>query len=231
MKRAYRTVEVATETGGFAVALDGKRLNTPKKRPLLLPTRGLAEAIAGEWAAQGDTIRPWTMPLTQIAATALDEVADRRLEMVGEIAAYAHTDLLCYRAEGPPELARRQAESWQPLLDWATHRFDASLAVTHGVAPRPQPAQAVAALRAAVERLSDLELAALALAVAACGSVVLGLALIEGSLDAEAATRASLLDELYQAELWGEDEEAASRRAAIGRDTVAAAELVRLLRE
>jgi chaperone required for assembly of F1-ATPase len=229
MKRAYRTVEVVTGTGGFGVALDGKPLDTPKRRPLLLPTHGLAEAIAAEWAAQGDTVRPWTMPLMQIAATALDEVAHRRPQLIGEIAGYAETDLLCYRADGPAELAWRQAEFWQPLLDWAALRFDASLAVTQGIAPLPQPAVAVAALRAAVERLGDLELAALALAVSACGSVVLGLALIEGRLDAEAATRTSLLDELYQAELWGEEEAAAARRTAIGRDIAAAAEFVRLL--
>lgn len=231
MKRAYRSAEVMSGTGGFAVALDGKPLRTPKGRPLVLPTHRLAAAIAAEWAAQRDTVRPWTMPLMQIAATALDEVADRRREVIGEIAGYAQTDLLCYRTERPAELARRQAESWQPLLDWAAQRFDASLAVTQGIVPRPQTAGAVAALRAAIDRLGNFELAALALAVAACGSLILGLALLEGRLDAEAATRASLLDELYQAENWGEDEEAAARRAAISRDIAAVAEFVRLSRE
>ena len=132
MKRRYQRAEPRDAEGGFGVALDGQPISTPLLRALTVPTRALAEAIASEWGAQGDTVRPDTMPMTQLAATALDRVKDRREEVVRELAAYGATELLCYRAEHPEELARRQAEAWQPLLDWLALRLDSPLAVTSG---------------------------------------------------------------------------------------------------
>jgi chaperone required for assembly of F1-ATPase len=217
--------------GGFGVALDDKPLSTPLRQPVAVPSRALAEAIAAEWQAQGEEVRPNTMPLTQLAVTVLDRVADRRQEVTDELTAYGSTELLCYRAEHPTELAQRQAEGWQPLLDWLALRFDAPLAVTSGVGPRPQSPAALAALRAAIAERSPWELAALALATQAAGSIVLGLALIEGRIDAAAAWSLSLMDELYQAELWGEDREAIARRESIRRDLLAVETFLELLRQ
>lgn len=217
--------------GGFGVALDDKPVWTPMRQTVAVPSRALAEAMAAEWQAQGDEVRPNTMPLTQLAVTALDRVADRREAVIDELTAYGSAELLCYRAEHPTELAQRQAEGWQPLLDWLALRFDAPLAVTSGVVPKPQSPAALSALRAAIAQRSPWELAALALATQAAGSIVLGLALVEERIDAAAAWSLSLMDELYQAELWGEDREAVARRESIRRDLLAAERFLGLLRQ
>ena len=230
MKRRYRRAAAIAFEGGFGVALDGKPISTPLRRLVAVPSRTLAEAMAAEWQAQGEKIVASTMPLTQIAATALDRVADRREEVIDELAAYGSTDLLCYRAEHPGELARRESEAWQPLLDWLALRFNAPLAATSGVVPKPQSPSVLAALRTAIAARSPWELAALALATHATGSIVLGLALAEERIDASAAWLLSLMDELYQAELWGDDPLAVARREAIRRDILATQEFLRLLR-
>jgi chaperone required for assembly of F1-ATPase len=231
LRRRYQRVSTIALENGFGVALDEKPLSTPRRRTLAVPSRALAGAISEEWQAQGDEVRPNAMPLTQLAVTALDRVAERRETVIHELAAYGSTELLCYRAEHPAELAERQAEAWQPLLDWLALRFDAPLAVTSGVVPKRQSPAALAALRAAIAERSSWELAALALATQAAGSIVLGLALIEERIDAAAAWSLSLLDELYQAELWGEDREAVARRESIRRDILAAEGFLSLLRQ
>jgi chaperone required for assembly of F1-ATPase len=230
LKRRFARVAAIETDAGFSIALDDQTASTPMRRALAVPSRSLAEAIAAEWQAQGEEIVPRTMPLTQLAVTALDRVEDRREEVIDELAAYASTELLCYRAEHPAELARRENEAWQPLLDWVALRFDAPLAVTSGIVHKPQSPEALAALRAAIAGRNSWELAALALATHAAGSIVLALALAEERIDAEAAWSLSLMDELYQAELWGVDALAVTRREAIRQDIVAAQEFLRLLR-
>jgi chaperone required for assembly of F1-ATPase len=229
MKRFYQAVSVTEEDALFSVALDGKPLRTPAKAPLPLPRRRLAEAIAAEWQAQGERVRPHTMPLMRLASTAFDLVARRKPAVVAELAAYGGTDLLCYRAEQPPELAARQQAVWQPLLDWATLRYDAPLLVTAGIVPVTQPEASLKALAAAVDAFAPLPLTALHAAVTASGSLILGLALVEGRIDAEATFAAAQLDESFQIERWGEDYEAADRRAALRADIEAAARFARLL--
>lgn len=226
MKRVYKVVSVAEagrdageRTGAWEVRLDGRPLRTPGRAPLALRSRALADAVAAEWDAQVEEIRPDTMPMTQLASTAIDRVAPQRDAIVDGVAKYAETDLLCYRAEShQPELLARQRRVWQPLLDWAALRYDATLAVSSGVMPRPQPPGACRALKAAVEALDDMTLSGLQSAVAASGSLVLGLALLENRVTAEEAFEASQLDETFQIEQWGEDAEAAARRAALRRD-------------
>ena len=230
MKRRYQRAAAITLEGGFGVALDGKSLFTPMRRCVAVPSRALAEAMAAEWQAQGEEVRVPTMPLTQLATTALDRIADRREPVIEELAAYGSTELMCYRAEHPWQLARRQADAWQPILDWLALRFDAPLAVTTGVVPKPQSTAALSALRVAIAERSSWELAALALATHAAGSIVLALALAERRIDALAAWSLSLIEELYQAELWGEDSDAVARREAIRQDVAAAEEFLRLLR-
>jgi chaperone required for assembly of F1-ATPase len=230
VKRVYKKVAVQAAEGGFAVMLDGRPVRTPGRKMLAVPSRALAEAIAGEWRAQGDKVEPRSMPLTRLASTAIDLVGQRRPAIVDEIAAYAMTDLVCYRADAPAELAARQRAAWQPLLDWAAARYGAALVVTAGVVPRPQPPEAVAALHRAIEAHDDMALVALHAATAAAGSLIVALALLDGRIDAAEAFAVSQLDETFQIEKWGEDAEAAHRRAALRNDLAQAAEFHRLRR-
>ncbi len=204
-------------------------MRTPAKAELCLPTRPLAEAIAAEWAAQEEKVRPATMTLMQLAATGIDRVPDRRGAVVAEIAAYARSDLLCHRAEAPPELVARQDAEWQPLLDWAAAQIGAELQVTTGVMPAAQPAEALVACEAAVAAFDDLALAALHLATTASGSLVVALALAAGRLDAAEAWSVSQLDETFQIERWGRDPEAETRRERIRHDIAAAKRFLELL--
>lgn len=228
-KRFYKEARAAAAEGGFEVRLDGRALRTPAGSRLALPGEPLAAAIAAEWQAQGEKISPETMPLMSLACTAIDRVAARRGEIVAEILRFAETDLLCHRADAPAELVRRQAEAWQPLLDWAAQDLKAPLETTAGILAVEQPPESLAALRRAVEVLDDLTLAALSVAVGAAGSLVIGLALLRGRLDPEAAFAAAELDASYQIELWGEDPEATRRRAVCRADLFAAARFVGLL--
>lgn len=233
ISRFYTTVEAeacASPGDGYRVLLDGRPVRTPAKAELSVPTRALAEAVASEWDAQDGEVDLRAMPLTALACTALDLVRPQRAHIVDAVAAYAEHDLLCYRAEQPADLVARQHALWQPLLDWVALTHDAPLTPTSGIVSVAQPAQAVGSLRRAVEAMSDLELAALSCAVTAAGSLVIGLALAAGRIAAADAFAASQLDELYQAERWGEDREAARRRQDIKADLDAAALVFDLLR-
>ncbi len=230
MKRFYKNASAQAVEGGFAIALDAKTLLTPAKLPLVVPRLALAEAIADEWQAQVDEVRPHTMPLMRLASTAIDLVAKRHAEVVAEIANFAETDLVCYRAEHPAELVARQQAIWQRLVDWATLRYDAPLVVTAGIVPVAQKPATLHALTVAVAAYEPMALTALHAATTAGGSLVIALALLEGRLDAEGAFAASQLDESFQIERWGEDYEAADRRAALKADIATAARFVALLR-
>jgi len=209
--------------------LDERPARTPGGAALVLPVRALARALAAEWRAQDTHIRPDSMPLTRFANTAIDRVATRRDAVIDELAGYAETDLLCYRVAFPVALVRRQEEAWQPLLDWAAAQCGATLRVTHTATPVAQDADAVAALRAAIAAHEDFALAALHGLCACSGSVVLALAVAAGAIDARAAANASLLEESWQAENWGEEDEAAARRIAIRAEIAAAARFLSLL--
>jgi chaperone required for assembly of F1-ATPase len=230
MKRFYRAAVAVASAQGFGVHLDGKPVLTPAKNTLTVPRQALAEAIAAEWQNQGDTIDPLALPLTRLVSTAIDRVLPRRQEVIAEIAKYAGTDLLCYRAAGPPELVARQHATWQALLDWANERFGARLTVTESITPIDQPPAALAALERAIAAHDAMMLVALHLATAACGSAVLGLALTEQRLSPAAAFAAAQLDESFQIERWGEDSEQTKRRAALQEDIALAARFAGLLR-
>jgi chaperone required for assembly of F1-ATPase len=205
------------------VLLDGRPLHTPAKRVLTLPSAALAEALADEWRAQGGTIRPEGMPLTRLANTAQDRMPELRAAAIDEAVGYAGTDLLCYRAAMPLALVERQQLLWQPLLDWAAATFGTRLAVTTTLQPVTQPDAAVRGLRTAVEALGDWPLVGLHAATTALGSLVLGLALTRGRIDAEQALAASLLDELFEIEHWGQDAENMRRHDALRREVEAVA--------
>jgi len=224
-KRFYKTVAIEPRERDFAIVLDGKPIKTPAARPFVAPTRALAEAIAEEWRTQGDRLRPASMPLTQMLNTAIDRMGEGRIrdEAVAEIAAYAATDLVCYRAAEPPALAKRQAETWQPLLEWMAARHGARLAVTHGFDAPGHPAAALSRIAAVIAQCDPARLAGLHVATGALGSVVIALALADGEVEADVAFRASQLDDLYQIEKWGEDAEAAERLERIRAEIAAAA--------
>ncbi len=229
-KRFYKTAEAATTPEGFSVTLDGRPVKTPMGSPLILATEDLAAAVAGEWLAQEETIKPHTMPMTQLAATALDRVGPRREAVIEQAVSYASTDLVCYRADMPPGLIERQEAGWQPLLDWVFEVCEARLEVTSGVIPLKQPAAALDNLRAVVAGFADPELTALVSAMQASGSLVIALALVRGRVDADTAFELSQLDESYQMERWGDDEEAADRRRRLREDIRSAAAFLALAR-
>ncbi len=230
-RRFYKEVSVGDPgEGGWRVLLDGRSVLTPMRQAMTLPSSALAEAVAGEWRAQEREIDASTMPLTALACTALDRAGPQRAELETQLAAYGGNDLLCYWAEHPEPLVARQRALWQPLLDWCRERYDAHLEVCGGILHREQPERSRAALAEAVAALDPFRLAALSSAVGVSGSLVIGLALVEERLDAEAAFEAAELDASYQIELWGEDSDATARRAAVRRDLEAVSQFLHLLK-
>lgn len=230
MKRVYKAVDVRTDNSGFVVTLDGRDLRSPGRNPLALPTRALAEAIAGEWDAQGEKVDPATMAMMGFAATVTDRITPQRDHVVGEIAGFGGSDLLCFLAEGPSELVARQAERWTPWRAHVERRLGIALSVTSGIMPVRQPIEALAAFRDAVEATDDWRLAPLHTVTSITGSLILALAFIEDALAAEAAFELSQIDEAFQAEKWGLDREAELRRRNLLADMLAAEKFKGLLK-
>lgn len=230
MKRFYKQVSNGADGEGFGVRLDGRAVKTPAGLPLALPTAALAEAMAAEWEAQGETIVPSSMPLMQLVSTAIDRMKLARGQVQGFIVGFGASDLLCYRADAPADLAELQAARWQPWLDWAARELDAPLIIAAGVSPIVQAADSVAALRRRVEAYDDWILTALQSLAPCLGSLVLALAVVEGALPADQAFELSRLEESFQNERWGEDSEARDRAEGLRQEVLAAARLVQLIR-
>lgn len=207
-KRFWKQASATQTDGGWQVLLDGRPVRTPAKAALLLPSRALAEAVAAEWDAQEERIDPRAMPATRTANSAIDKLALQREEVAEMLASYGGSDMLCYRAETPAELAARQAAEWDPLLDWAEAAYGARLRPTAGIMPVTQDAAALERLAAPVREMEPFALAAFHDLVALSGSLVLALAVVADRLDPEEAWRLSRIDEEWQIEQWGEDEEA-----------------------
>lgn len=231
MKRFWDQAACVEEGGGFAVYLDGRPMRLPGNGTLRVATRELGEALAAEWQAAGGEKggeMSWEdVPLTRLAGTAAERIAPAPEATVAAIAKYAETDLLCYRAEDPA-LAARQAEAWDPWIEWAARELGAELAVTSGIMPVGQSPEALAAAYDVVAELSPVGLSALGVLVPALGSLVLGLAVHRGALTPEEAHRLALTDELYQEERWGLDWEAEERRLKVAADLAVAARLAAL---
>lgn len=213
-RRFWKAASVRPAGAGWEVVLDDRPLRTPGKQPLVLPTEALARAVAAEWDAQADVIDPNRMPLTRAANSAIEKVTPQFHDVATMLAEYGGTDLLSYRADAPEELARAQAEGWDPLIDWAATELRAPLRITHGVIPVPQDPAALLKLHAEVAALDAFGLTALHDLVTLPGSLVLGLAVIRGRIDAESAHALSRIDEEFQAQRWGRDEEADAAAAA-----------------
>ena len=207
-KRFWEQVTVTESAGRFAVELDGRKVKTPAKAGLILPTRAMAEAIAAEWMAQEDAVNPHTMPFTRSANAALDKVQLQHNEVADMLAEYGDSDLLCYRADSPVELVQRQSDQWDPALDWAASALNARLQTRQGIQHQRQDAEVLKGLQARVRALSAFQLAAFHDLVSMSGSLILGFAAAAGWRDADEIWTLSRLDETWQEEQWGPDDEA-----------------------
>lgn len=224
----YKTVDVEDRDSGFVVWLDGKAILTPHRAVLGVGSRALADAIAQEWRDQVSTIDPQAMPLTRLAYAAIDAAPAHRARLIDETLAFGRTDLLCYRAEGPSVLVARQAEAWDPLLDWARQRFGARLLTGKGIAFVTQPPESLAAFAAALGPCDDFSLIAHHGAASLLGSLVLALAMVHGRLDADDAFALSRIDEAFQVEAWGRDAEAEARASRLADELKALERFMRL---
>lgn len=228
-RRFWTSVSVAPEADGFGIRLDDKPLRTPAQVPLRAPTLALAEAIAAEWRAIEDVIRPEDLPFTRAANVAIDRVAVAPEPVVDMLAGYGSTDLICYRATEPEALRLRQSEAWDPLLYWSAETLGAPLIPVIGLMPQDQPAASLAALRAEVARHSPFGLVALHDLVTLSGSLVIGLAVALGARSPEEGWALSRIDETWQAEQWGEDDEAIVAAGFRNLDFLRAAQLHEML--
>lgn len=215
-RRFYTDVDVAEDAAGWVVRLDTRPLRTPGTKPLAAPTAQLAELLASEWRAQGERIDFASMPAMRLMNVVIDRTPGARAELALEVARYAGTDLVCYLATDPRELVARQEAAWAPLRAWAHETIGANLNHVRGIVPVAQPDASLEAVRAHAAKLDDYRLTALVHGVTLYGSAVLGLAVERGRLSALEAYEVSRVDETFQAERWGADDEALSR-AEVGR--------------
>ena len=212
-KRFWNAAQVVPAGQGFTVQLDARPVRTPSKAPLDLPTEGMAQKVAEEWDAQTDAIDPGTMPFTRSANTAIDKVAKQHADVADIIAAYGDSDLLCYRAENPTELVARQQACWDPLLDWARVDHGIGLIPVAGVIHRPQDPDALKRIAAITQGFDPFELTAFHDLVSLSGSWIIGFAATQSFDTPESLWDMSRIDETWQAEQWGEDEEAMENAA------------------
>lgn len=229
-KRFYEKASVICQDGLFAIVLDGKTVRTPAGSLFAVSSARLAQAAAEEWQAQGQVIKPASMPLTQLINASIDLIDKNRERTIEQILAYADTDLLCYWAEEPPALVERQQTTWMPVLDWLGDKYGIAMQITRGVIPCRQPGEVKSRLLGAVCTSTHVELAGLASLSAACGSLVLAMAARDGWLDSGNVFVAAQLEETYQLEKWGEDSEAMARRRSLRTDIEAACHLLNLCR-
>lgn len=229
MKRFWKQAEAVAQDGGWGIALDGRPVRTPARAPLVVESEALARAIVAEWDAQGEDIDPASMPLTGIANAAIDLASPDPAAFAEPIAAYAESDLFCYRDDRDPALQGEQTAAWNPLLAWAEQRHGVEFTLAHGVLPVDQPEATVAALRGAVLAQDAFRLAALTPIVTIGGSLVAGLALADNAFTANQLWDAVSLDELYQERRWGADSEAQKARARREADWHHAARFLGLL--
>lgn len=228
MKRFYEAVTIATTSGGSQVMLDDRPVRTPLKAPLIIPSEKIAERVAVEWNAQDKEIKPYTMPLTKLATTVIDLMPDRREPARNEISDYAATDLLCYRTPVPQNLFERQSQLWQPWLDWSAKALDAPMIVTSGIEPVDQPDASLNSLKSHITALDNWSLVGVHAATKLTGSVILALAIYKGELEADQAFKLAQLDELFEVERWGLEEEQEKRHQSLMRGLNAAALFLKL---
>lgn len=213
LKRFWKTAAPMEREDGFAIGLDGRGVKTPAKSELMVPTKALAQAISEEWDAQTEAVDPESMPLTRLANSALDKVTSQFDEVAAHLTEYGGSDLLCYRADGPEELICRQSEIWGGLLDWARTSVGVELIVQSGLMPVDQPKESLSVMAGITADFTPFELTAFHEFVTLSGSWVIGYAAFKKAQPVETLWECALLDELWQEEQWGEDEEAIETRA------------------
>lgn len=228
-KRFWTDVTISPDTDGFAVELDGRRVSTPAKTTLILPTQAAAQLVADEWSAVDGELDPATMPATRWANSAVDKVVPQHAAVAAMLAEYGGSDLLCYRADGPKGLQAAQSSAWDAPLAWAAKALNAPLKVTEGLAPIQQPEASLKNLSAVLHAYDPFTLAAVHDVITLTGSLILGLSVSEGAMKVEAAWAASRVDEDWQISQWGTDEEAESLAAAKRADVLFAARALRSL--
>jgi len=228
-KRFYTNAGVAEADGGFAATLDGKPIRTPSGRPVVVPSRDIADAIATEWNAQGETIDPLTMPLTRFANSVIQAVVDHVEAVADDIAKYLGADLLFYRAGHPEALVAKEAAHWDPILYWAANELGAHFILAEGIVHVAQPEPAIRAARATFPT-DPWPVAALHVVTTLTGSALLALALFHGVRSADEVWAAAHVDEDWNIEKWGIDEEVAARRAARLVDFTAAVTILKALK-
>jgi chaperone required for assembly of F1-ATPase len=229
VKRFYEQVHVTQQGGGFGLFLDDKAVKTPGRVALVLPTKALADAVAVEWRNQGDKIDPKSMALTQIANTAIDRVKPRRAEVIGELLEYGETDLLCYRADEPADLAEEQSHIWGAYLNWLLDEHHITLNVTSGILPVRQPNEMREELAKLADRYDDFSLTSFHTFVGGFGSIVLAFALMDGFSDFESCWSASILEQSFQEKKWGVDAEAMEKNTRLKAEMETALELLSLV--
>lgn len=229
MKRFYKSVAAVPGEEGFEIHLDGKPVRTPGKSILRVPNQPFAEAIAKEWSDQRETIELGVMPLTRLVYSAIDHVAQNRQEVVDQVAKFAETDLVSYRAAAPFKLREFQINAWQPMVDWLEERFEIKLAITDGVMPVPQDPAHIATIRAVIDEIDDFRLAAMREIATASSSVVVALALWDNAIEPDMAWRVAQVEEDFQIGFWGDDFTAISMREVRKQAMMSGAEVLRLL--
>jgi len=229
-RRFYRTAAATERDGGFAVTLDERVLKSPKGAAFAAPTRALAEAMASEWEAQTEKIVPASMPITQLAFAAIDWTASSRGERAQYVASFGMTDLLCHRADAPPDLVLRQAEAWDPIVAWARETLGVNLPVVEGVVAAAIAPAELNKLKAHAEALDDFALTALSQAAGLSGSALVAFALVKDRLTGQNAYAAATLDDEFALERWGEDAEARARLDAVRAEFDALGRFVAALR-
>ncbi len=236
-KRFYKMATADARDGGFAILLDNKPVKTPAKNALALPTQAAAEAVAAEWQAQDEYIDPGSMPMTRLVHSAVDGVAREQKACIDEIVKYAGSDLVCYRATEPDALVKAQADAWDPYLAFARDILDASFTCAEGIIFKAQPEQACRAIHKAVQAVAApspsglFALAALNVMTSITGSALIALGIAHHAFSLEAAWKAAHIDEDFQMQFWGQDEEALQRRARRWIEMEAAARLFRLVHQ
>lgn len=225
MRKFYTDVGVAGSAEGFTVTLDGKAIKTPVKNPLFMPTDALAQIVAEEWRAQDENIVPSSMPMTTLVNTAVDRVTPRRVEIIKEMVAYGHTDLVCYRADEPDELVALQQKTWDPYLAWLNSELGIDLSVATGVLPLTQSNAAIARLSTEISPFNDFALTAFHAFVGGFGSIVLALAAVRKFRSFDDCWQASILDQTFQENLWGTDPEVLDNRERVRRELLNSVDL------
>lgn len=227
--RFYKTASVAADGNGYKILLDERSVRSPGGNPLVVANADLAEAVAAEWRAQERRIDPGSMPLTRLVNSAIDAVARETGRVRADIVKYAGSDLLLYRAEAPDELAARQESVWSPIVEWAETRLGGRFMLAAGIVHVEQNPDVLAGADLALRPVDPLRLAAVHVVTTLTGSALLALAILENRLSADDAWAAAHLDEDWNMELWGRDEEALERRAARRKEFDAAAFVIAAL--